>query len=441
MRSTKDIFSQYQKYLKPYDPRFVSKDFLQLHRINLLLKEMGSPENNLIGVQVAGTKGKGSTVAFLQQILVEAGYKTGSFYSPYLVSPGERIMINGKPIAKIRVKAIADKMIPLLKTVGKKLGEQVTFFEFTTAIAIKYFAEEKVDIILLEVGLGGRLDATTAVGLKNKIITNISYDHTKSLGKTITKIAGEKAGIIQKHDKVVTATSNRALQVISNRAKTKKASLLVVDKDIKYSVRKVDLTGAYIDISCMGEGYKNLKLSLIGRHQAANFACAFGMVQELCKQGFVISPQNIVEAAGKTRHQARFHIWGKNPLTVLDGAHNLHSIRALVNVLRDIKVNPQKTVFVLSIKNTKKQIPSMLRTLSDFSKKIILPDVTNIYDLKDFYTTSQLKKRYPKAKVASSLSKGIADAKKMVGKNGVVVITGSLYTIGEILKKDGGRKM
>lgn len=434
MRS-KDIFSKYQKYLKPYDPRFASKDFLQLDRIKLLLKKLGHPEKKLTGVQVAGTKGKGSTVAFVQQILVEAGYKTGSFYSPYLISPSERIMINGKSITDNRVRSIADKIVPLSKAIEKEAGDKVSYFEFTTALAVKYFVEEKVDVVVLEVGLGGRLDATTAVGLSNKIITNISYDHTTTLGKTITKIASEKAGIICKGDKVVTAASNKALQVIRKRAKTKKASLLMVNKDIQYTVRKLTLSGTSIDIKYKGEECSNLHLSLIGKHQAENFACAFGMAQLLRQEGYKILPKHITKAASKVKHLARFQIWKENPLIILDGAHNLYSIKALVNTLCDLELEPQNTIFIFSAKKTKKQIPDILRTLSGFSNKIIFPNVTNIANLKDFYTTSQLKKYYPKAKVTSTLATGIIEAKKIAGKNGTVVITGSLYTIGEILKK------
>jgi dihydrofolate synthase/folylpolyglutamate synthase len=436
----KEIFNQYQEYLKPYDPRFVSRDFLQLHRVKALLKKMGSPEKKLVGVQVAGTKGKGSTVAFLERILREAGYKTGSFYSPYLVSPSERILIDGRPISLQRVKKIGDRMIPILKEIGKR-GDHVTFFEFTTALAVQYFAEEKTDVVVIEVGMGGRLDATTAVNLKNKIITNISFDHTKSLGNTITKIAGEKAGIIQANDQVVTAVKGNALKVVKKRVKAKKASLVNINQDLKYSVNKVDLTGTYIDLNYQGETYRNLRLSLIGRHQAENFACALATALQLRDQGFEIPSKAIVKASANTAHEARFQIWYRNPLVILDGAHNLFSIRALIKALRDVKIKSGNTVFVVSIKNTKKQVPEILRTLSAFSQKIVFPDVTKIDDLKDFYHASKLKKYYPRGIITTSLDGGIVKAKKLAGKDGAVIITGSLYTIGEILrdKKRGDR--
>jgi dihydrofolate synthase/folylpolyglutamate synthase len=430
----KEIFNQYQKYLKPYDPRFVSKDFLQLHRIKQLLTNMGNPEKKLVGVQVAGTKGKGSTVAFLERILREAGYKTGSFYSPYLVSPTERIMIEGKPISLQRVKKIGDKMIPILEEIGKH-GDHVTFFEFTTALAVQYYAEEKTDVVVVEVGMGGRLDATTALNLKNKIITNISFDHTKSLGNTITKIAGEKAGVIQAKNLVVTAASGRALKVIREKTKKQKSVLVDIRHELKYTIKKVDLTGTYIDISYLGDKYDNLRLSLIGRHQAENFACAFATALQLRKHGFLITKQSIIKAAGETEHEARFQIWQKNPTVILDGAHNLFSIKALVSALQDVKINPSKTVFVVSIKNTKKQVPEIIRVLYSFSKKIIFPDVTKVDDLKDFYSVKKLKSYYPGGIITDSLIDGIASAKKLAGKNGTVVITGSLYTIGEILKE------
>lgn len=432
-----DQLEKYYQYLKSF-PRFSSKDFLKLERIELLLKKLGHPERKLKGAQVAGTKGKGSVVAFLEKILIEAGYKVGSFYSPYLVDLTEEIRINGKPIAKRKMAEIIERLKPLVSEIEKETGDRLTWFELVTVIATLNFVESKVDLVVVEVGLGGRLDATTALNLNTKIITNVSYDHTTTLGKTIASIAREKMGIIKKGDSVITSAKNKTLSLIRRKVKKPNGSLLVVGEDINYQVNKVNLRGTYLDFNAQGEKYKNLHLTLIGRHQAENFACAFGAVQVLRKKGFIIKPQAIIKAAGKVEHQARFHIWKKNPLIILDGAHNLYSIKALVETLKDVKINPQKTVFIYGSKKRKKQIPSILRELSSFSKKIIFPDLSHYPDLEDFYTVKKLKKYHPTGKISASLSKSIKQAKKLVGRKGIVVICGSLYMIGEILRIEKG---
>jgi len=413
-----------------------------LERIKLLLKKLGHPEKKLQGVQVAGTKGKGSVVAFLERILTESGYKVGSFYSPYLVDLTEEIRINGRPIAKEKMIKIINQLKPLVDEVEKEIGERITWFELVTTIAVVYFVESKVDVAIMEVGLGGRLDATTALGLGIKIITNVSYDHTGTLGKTITSIAREKAGIINNDDYVITSAKGKGLAIIKKRMAqgitNHNSRFQVVGKDIKYAVKKVDMAGTYINIDCLDEKYRTLRLSLIGRHQAENFACALGAVQVLRQKGFRISHPIIIKAAGRTEHQARFHPWKKNPLIILDGAHNLYSIKVLVVTLKDVKINPKTTVFVFGAKTTKKRIPEILRELADFSSKIIFPDVLKNPNLENFYSVEYLRKYCPKGKVAFSLPQSLVQAKKMAGRTGTVVICGSLYLIGELLSAEKG---
>lgn len=435
---------QYRQYLNSF-PRFGSKDFLKLERIRLLLKKLSHPEKRLRGIQVAGTKGKGSVVAFLERILKEAGYKVGSFYSPYLVDLTEEIRINGRPISKKKMTEIISRLKTLINAVEKETGDRVTWFELVTTIATVYFAEKKVDIAVMEVGLGGRLDATTALNLGIKIVTNISYDHTNTLGNTITSIAQEKAGIIKKGDFVITSAKNKGLSLIRERIKSQEGAVgqsrfLVVGKNIKYTVKEISLSGTKVDIDCRGDKYQNLRLSLIGRHQAANFACVLGAIQVLRQKGFKISRQSIIKAAGQTKHQARFHLWKKNPLIILDGAHNLASIKALVNTLKDVRINPKNTVFVFGAKTTKKRIPEILRELAGFSPKIIFPDVLKNPNLENFYSAKTLKRYYPQGKYVTSLSQSIIQAKKMAGKNGTVVMCGSLYLIGELLSAEKGIK-
>jgi len=435
------IIEKYHQYLSSF-PRFGSKDFLKLERIQLLLKKLGHPEKKLRGVQVAGTKGKGSVVAFLERILIEAGYKVGSFYSPYLVDLTEEIRINGRPITKEKMIKIINHLRPLVNEVEKKTGDRITWFELVTTIAAVHFVESKVDVAAMEVGLGGRLDATTALGLDIKVITNISYDHLKTLGNTISLIAREKAGIIKKGDFVITSAENKGLSLIKKRIRNVGANtysrLQIIGVNIKHAIKKVDLTGTVIDIKSPDEEYQNLHLSLIGRHQATNFTCALGAVQALRQKGFRISSSDIIKAAGQTQHQARFHLWKRNPLIILDGAHNLASIKALTITLEDVGINPRKTIFIFGTKTTKKRIPEMLRELSSFSSKIIFPDVLKNPNLENFYSAEKLKKYYPKGKIVSSLPQSLAQAKRMVGKTGTVVICGSLYLIGEFLGAEKG---
>jgi len=422
---------QYASYLRSF-PRFSSQDFLKLARIKLLLKKLGHPEKTFQGVQVAGTNGKGSCVSFLENILKQAGFRVGSFYSPHLVSLTERIRVNGKKITKKRLTEIIDRLRPLVNQIEKETKDRVTWFELITTAAVIYFFEENVNLVIFEVGLGGRKDATTALGLSTKVITNVGYDHTKVLGNTISGLAHEKAGIIQKGNTVITGARGKALKIIQNTCQRQRCSLLVVGKDIKYLVKKIDFTGTYLDLETPKEDFKNLKLSLIGQHQARNFACALGAIEVLREKGFPISKKDIEKAAVKVKYEGRFQILEKNPLVILDGAHNLSGIKALITALEDLKIDPKNLVVIFGAKRRKKRITAILKELSAYSQKIIFP---NLSALSGFHRIEILRRYCPSAKISNSLEKAVKQAKETAGKKGTVVVCGSLHLLGEVLRQ------
>lgn len=427
---------RYADYLRSF-PRFSHKDFLKLERVKLLLKKLAHPEKTFKGVQVAGTNGKGSCVAFLEAILKQAGYKVGTFYSPHLVSLTERIRINGKKIPQTRLAKIVTRLKPLVQEIENEINDRLPWFELITAAAVVYFFEENVDIVVFEVGLGGRLDATTPLNLTTKVITNISYDHTRVLGNTISRLTYEKAGIIQKGNSVVTGAENKALKLIKSVCEQQKSSLLIVGEDIKYSVKKINFQGTIIDVkSNLGE-FKNLELSLVGRHQARNFACALGVLQILKEKGIQISKEDIKIGAANIKYRGRFEMLERNPLIIIDAAHNLSGIKALITTLKDLEISPENTTFIYGAKNRKKGMAEILKVLSAFSPKIVFPDLS---DLENFYAPKQLQKYYPQGNGIHSLQQAVKSAKSKVEKKGAIVVCGSVYLIGEVIRLKSKRK-
>ena len=300
-------FINYEHHLQKF-----SFSSFHLNRIRTLLNLLGNPQKTLNSIHVAGSKGKGSTSALTASILKEAGYKVGLYTSPHLYSLKERIRILEKgPVNSIReggifsdlisdkkLKAILQKIKPRLEKIRstKKLGG-LTFFEVLTALALFYFFEERVDWVVLETGLGGRLDATNVVSSKVCALTPISLEHTQILGGTLAKIAAEKAAIIKDEDsRVVVAPQEKEVrQVIENRCKEFKIKPMWVGQDIQYQLKSQNLQEQIFDIiDCdKGERYCDLKLSLLGEHQLVNAMTALGIMLSLKALGVKIPGQAI----------------------------------------------------------------------------------------------------------------------------------------------------
>jgi dihydrofolate synthase/folylpolyglutamate synthase len=296
-----------------------------LAAITELLSRLGNPQNSYKTILIAGTNGKGSTAAMTASILCRAGYKVGLYTSPHLVDVRERIVINGKKISlKEFNQTIAD--------VKNKKKQPVTYFEFLTAVAFVYFQRQKVDIAVLEVGLGGRLDATNVCKALVSVITNIAFDHMAYLGNTLESITREKAGIIKQNGICVTAArQKKVLDILENVCLRRRTKLYCLNRDIKIKKQKDGL----LTYQGLYRGINNLAIPLMGEHQLSNAALALAVI-ELCEEnGYTVDNAAIHTGLKNTHWEARLEVLQNQPLFLLDGAHNPAGIdvlcRSLIN--------------------------------------------------------------------------------------------------------------
>lgn len=310
---------------KTYANSFQAKSRLGLESIGALCEKCGNPQKELRFIHIAGTNGKGSTCAFLQCILTDSGLKTGKFISPNMIDVCERISINGKNISAGELDSILDKVETYAKEVEKEKGAMPTQFEIWTAAAFIYFEEQKCDIVVLETGLGGRLDATNIIDSPQMcIITKIDVDHIEYLGGTIDRIAAEKAGIIKPGTKVITTPGQpeTALNVLRKTAEERKADFIPAIS------AENNCHEGMSEIFDLGQ-LKKLKINLAGIHQTENAALAVTAAQLLG-----IDEAYIRSGLDKARNIGRFEKLSDNPVVVFDGAHNLNGTQALIEAIK-----------------------------------------------------------------------------------------------------------
>lgn len=392
-------------------------------RMKALMEALGNPQDKLHFIHVGGTNGKGSCVASLSSILKEAGYKVGMYTSPHLIKYEERIVVDGKCISEKDLCKYASKV----KDISEKMESQPTVFEKLTAIAFCYFASKKCDVVVLEVGLGGRLDATNVI--KNPdlcILMNIGLEHTEILGKTIKKIATEKAGIIKQGSRVLCYNSNKeAIDVFKKVSKTNKAKLTVINnKDIK--IKKEGLKNQVFDY----KNIKNIKLALLGKHQFYNGACIVEACLILKEKGYKISIKNIRDGLNKTNWDARLSVLNKKPLFILDGAHNPQCANALKDSLP--KLLGKKKAIILCGMLKDKDYKSTMKMIIPFAKEFVCltPYSNRALDAKDLKKYLESKKQI--ATAVESIEEGIKLSIAKAKKDGVVIAFGSLYLAGYI---------
>jgi len=383
---------------------------LGLIRVNQVLSALGLPQNKFQSIHVAGTNGKGSVCAMLDSILREAGFKVGLYTSPHLFKFNERIKIQDQDISDRRLEMGIEKV--------KKAGEglDLTTFEILTCVAFDYFAERKVDYAVVEVGMGGRLDATNVIIPLVSVITNIDYDHTEYLGNTLEQIALEKAGIIKPGVPVVTAENKPvALRVIRETCRLKGSRLWELGEG------ELNEPANEFAVKNLGE---NLFSPLIGPHQRLNEALAV-KVAEILK----LKEEAIEKGLKKTHWPGRFQIIAYDPLTIVDGAHNVAGAAALAETIREMKIKSPLTL-VLGIQ-CYKNIAGMLNILGPLADPLII-------------TCSSHPQAAPPAEIVMKIDKGriiiiysVAEAVEVArGFDQPAIITGSLFTVAEALNPE-----
>lgn len=395
-----------------------------LERIEELLSLMGDPHKKLKYVHVAGTNGKGSCCAMLSGILRAAGYKVGLYTSPYIHRFNERMQINGCPIDDGLLAEIAD----FVRSCAEKMSRPCVEFEIVTAIGFEYFARQKCDIVVLEVGLGGRFDATNVIDCPEcALICSIGFDHMEFLGSSLTEIASEKAGIIKPGGAVATypAQSDEVIGVLARVCRERGASLRIAEDD-EIELRYDDLSGqdfCYCDDT-------PLHLNLLGDHQCRNAAAVLEAIEILREKKWKIKPEAVEKGLAEVSWPARFEILSDKPYTVADGGHNVPCAQALAANL-DYYFEGRKAVIVLGMM-ADKDIEGFVDTIAPCAAAFVCVPVDNPRAIAPAELAKKLKKYGKPTFVAPSVSEGMAMAKGAAGKGGLICATGSLYLMGDV---------
>ncbi len=393
-----------------------------LSKTSNLLKRLGNPHNGQPYIHVGGTNGKGSVASFIGSILIEAGLKVGFYSSPHLVRFTERFRINNEEISPERAEALIREV-----TASFAPEEPPTFFEATTAMAMTYFAQEKTDIAIMEVGMGGRLDATNVITPLVSIITNISMEHQLYLGSRLLDIAGEKAGIIKEGIDLVTgATQPSVLNLFETIAKKKKAPFWRLGKDARYRTAESGLH--YYGIK---RRFKHLQLGLKGSYQARNAALALTAIERLEEKGIMISSQDIINGFEKITWPGRMQIIAENPTILLDGAHNPAAIRALAGAITS-GFKARRTILVLGVMEDK-DIGRLIRGIVPLGDYVFYTRPVYYRAADPEILAREAEPLGKPGQVVQTLTQALDMAREMADPRDLIVVTGSLFTVGEAL--------
>ncbi|MBN2366434.1 MAG: bifunctional folylpolyglutamate synthase/dihydrofolate synthase [Calditrichaeota bacterium] len=418
-----DSYSQIIKYL--YSLEF-SGIKLGLENVRRLLDRMGNPQNRFPAFHIAGTNGKGSTAAFIYAICRQAGYRTGIYTSPHLIDFSERICVDDE---NIDWNTIVDYTRDIREHIEKYTA---TFFEATTALAFRYFADRKVDIAVVETGLGGRLDATNLVHPVVSVITSVSFDHMQYLGETITQIAEEKAGIIKSGIPCVTNnTDPEILKVLEKKCAEIKAPFYELNPAESIQIREQSLEGSIFDLTLSNISLDNIRISLAGRHQVVNAALAALAVIKAEKMRF--REESIRAGLGKARWQARLQVVDQKPLTILDVAHNPEGFEKVFTFLEENL--PERTIWIILGLSKDKDYRKIADILTNRCQRIGVVEKFSDRGMEAAVLTELLRSKNLLTDTFPGIEEACNYYRKAIPKESILLIIGSHYLAGEFLKK------
>lgn len=404
-----------------------------LDRVKALLELIDNPEQNLQMIHVAGTNGKGSTVSYLNCMLQELGLSVGTFTSPFIEVFNERIAINGQWIPDEAIIRLVNKYQPFVALLDDQPAVTgITEFELLTVMCLDYFQEQQVDVAIIEVGLGGLLDSTNVIEPILTAITTIGMDHTDILGETLEEIATQKAGIIKPNVPLVTGKiEEAALKVIKETAMKQNAPIKCFEEDYQVDYQGPDSKwGEIFDFYNEAGKIKNIKTPLLGEHQIENASLAIELFFSYCHlKRIPIKQEWIINGLAQTRWPARMEKISDEPFIVMDGAHNNHAMKRLVeNVMREF---PQRKIWILFSALETKDITQMLAELARIPSSELLvttfdhPKALHIEKLKSMSGVTSIK-------TAAAWQLGLADLLEKSMADDLILITGSLYFVSEI---------
>jgi dihydrofolate synthase/folylpolyglutamate synthase len=413
--------------------RYTNQNF-DLDRMRVLLKRLGNPQDTYKTVHVAGTKGKGSTCTMVAAMLQASGYKVGLYTSPHLVDVRERIQINGVMIPT----ADFARLVRIVEPIVARMKPTPSYFDVLTAIAFKYFADQKVQIAIIETGLGGRLDSTNVIKPEVTAITSISKDHMAQLGNTLGKIAAEKGGIFKHNVPALSVMQDPDAEAALKAAAEKVgAPLEVVGKEIEFSYRfeSSRMLGPHnrVCLTTANTKFEHLAVPLVGEHQAINCGLALSIIDKLKGRGFVINDMHAMEGLKTLNMPGRMEQISTNPRVIVDGAHNAASVDAFMRAIgQHVPYDSMVLIFGCC---SDKDVVGMLEKITGGADKVIFTKVDNIRSANPYELAQQYTELYGKmAQVADSLDEALGIANRAVTKEDLVCITGSFYLIGEAKK-------
>ena len=411
-------------YLYSLVPRGIK---LGLDNISTVLTKLGNPQIKIPSIHIAGTNGKGSTAAFCESILRNSGYRVGLYTSPHLFDFSERIQLNRKPLPKNEMVSLTTRV----RNVVENLNIPITFFEFGTAMAFLYFAEKKADVIVIETGMGGRLDATTLCKGNVSIITSIAKDHISHLGNTLKEIAFEKASIIKEHGTVFAIKEGKKVHEIIkeiSQQKSADAQFLGEHFNVKKGAKRSSIQS--INFRNQNVCFKNLELSLLGRFQANNAALALSACLHYGnKTGKEISEKSIRKGLKNTVWHGRMEVISSHPTMLLDIAHNPAAIKEMAKSVEEL-FEYKKVIVILGIMKDK-QTEDILKKLSTFAGHFILVRPNHWRSENPVRLKKIISKYNASCEIIENIQKAIKKAKQTALPDDMVCITGSIFTVGE----------
>lgn len=424
-QSTLDYLYSFVDYSLTRSLRYSPEKF-DLGRMHKLVEWLGSPHRKYPVVHVAGTKGKGSTSAMIAGVLQDAGYKVGLYTSPHMIDFTERIQINRVAVSHEDLVFLVDQLKPAVEQI-----KQLTTFELTTAAGFLYFAQNDVDIAVIEVGLGGRLDSTNVVDPLISVITSLSMDHMNVLGDTLEKIAAEKGGIIKTERPVIIAPQKpEAIQVLKQIAEERQSPLTLVEE--MYSVMPIrhSLAGQEFEIfhkesaGIPPEGIP-IYLPLLGQHQTQNAVTAFAVLEKLQHLGWQVTLENIQRGFSRTTWPGRFEVLKKEPLVIIDSAHNLDSAEKLAQTVKDYL--PGRPLTLLFGASEDKDVAGMFNVLAPIAGRIIVTQSFHPRSFDPAQLAGIARDYFTLVDMVPKLEAALDHALKDLSQDEVLLITGSIF--------------
>ena len=421
-----DYIYSFTDYEKKISYLYAPETF-DLARVEKLLALLDNPHLHFKSIHIAGTKGKGSVAAMSESILRAAGYRTGLYTSPHLHTFRERIQVDGRLIPEETVASLTERLQPLVSQI-----EGITTFEIMTALGFLYFVEQGVEFAVLEVGMGGRLDATNVVKPLVAVITSLSYDHTQILGETLPLIAREKAGIIKHKACVVSAPqAPEAMAVIEEVCREQDAELTVIGRDWTWEAGEANLEGQWFGVTSNEERVTRNRfwIPLLGKHQLDNATVVVATVEKLCRRGINVPEASVREGLHQVRWPGRLEILGREPWVVVDGAHNGDSTRKLVAALGELF--PHRRLILVFGALMGHSVPDMLDALLPAADEVILTRTNRLRAVATSDLLREVHVRHREAEMTETMTEALERALALASPSDLICATGSLSVVGE----------